>query len=201
MYGEGADNVMSPSSLYDALIVVQQINLLTKCSALADDLLEWLMPQKMYFWGRWGHHSILRGLGRRFSQRRGREVARRNKLTVRILYNTVFYSLDLSLHWRNLSGNRLWWRKCNLVVPPLLHTVNIFFSSEALCQSCLETQFCVTQTICTGAKWSMKCTPALQVCQLSAQTGFFLCWDFSNLNTSFDLCFLRLHFLAIYKVN
>lgn len=28
---------MSPSSLYDALIVVQQIHLVTKCATLADD--------------------------------------------------------------------------------------------------------------------------------------------------------------------
>ncbi len=74
----------------------------------------------------------------------GLRVARKKKIICSEYFLTLrLYSVDLSLHWGNLSGNWLWWRKCNLVAAPLLHTVNIFISSEALCRSSSQIAFCV----------------------------------------------------------
>lgn len=141
---EGANNVMSPSSLFDTTTMVRQIHSLTKGATLAAHKHQSSNILTAAYVGDWFPRKfIFEDTG--VSQRRGvgGEVARKNKLTVGILSNTMFYSLDLSLHWGNLSGNWLWWRKCNLVVAPLLHTVNIFISSEALCRSSSEIAFCV----------------------------------------------------------
>lgn len=55
----------------------------------------------------------------------------KRKSNIAIFCTTMTHSVDLFLRCKYLSRNRLGCRKCNLVVSPLLHTVNIFISSEA----------------------------------------------------------------------